>query len=55
MVGAVAGNKYPVTRANGTAEGLCGIGAERSSWRVGSLSGAGRPYLLGLGSERRGL
>jgi hypothetical protein len=31
------------------------LGAERCSWRMGFLSGAGGPHLLGLGSQRRGL
>jgi hypothetical protein len=35
--------------------GFASLGAERSAWRMVPLCGAGCPYLLGLGSQRRGL
>ena len=48
----------PSTRPLGSMErpvGFASLGAERSAWRMVPLCGAGCPYLLGLGSQRRGL
>ena len=53
-VGTVTGVEYPVPRNSGTADQSRGAEAEWSSQLVGLLSGAERPYLLGLGSFGRG-
>ena len=54
-VGTVTGVEYRVPRINGTADQFRGaLVAEWSSQLAGLLSGAERPYLLGLGSFGRG-
>jgi len=55
MVGTVTGVEYRAPRVDGAADRFRHGGVRMSSWRVGLLSGVGRTYLLGLGSQRRRL
>jgi hypothetical protein len=53
--GAVDGTRDPITRGSERRMGFASLGSQRSSRRVGLLSGAGGAHVLGLGSQRRGL
>ena len=53
--GAVGGTRDPITRGSERRMGFASLGSQRSSRRVGLLSGAVGADVLGLGSERRGV